>query len=392
MAIEECVIDGVTWVRKPGTTTTTEEFRAALEQIARWNPNWDLIQWNRWDFEELDEHHGFDKATWAALQIRDGWRKKGRRRRRIDVEAEMARDKTRHEREWAAKEARWAKAAERYDQERHEARLAMLEDQMSLRRVEEELAGFLDGSRFPRHPRRDEEIAKLEKERARWRSSVAELSAKVGDPEIVLDERGRLPAERRAMNLLSFRSDREREVKELRAEIAQVDDQIQAASKPRDSKLTAKRSILQMRLDVLLRIPPLKPEDMCADCTRPLILHGWRLSPDGQDYCIAWPRNRAHRQETYEMFQQMARQHDEREKREKQRAVEAAKAMAPAPKPLATFGPNVAVSTVMRKLAAIQEKHPGTKLKSRADGFEVWPSAKEQAAIERTAIRAQMEK
>jgi len=392
MAIEECVIDDVTWVRKPGTTTTIDELRAALEQIARWSPDWDLIHWNPWDFEELDEHHGFDKATWEALQIRDGWRKKGQRRRRIDIEAEMARDKARHEREWAAKEARWAKAAKRYDQERHDARLAMLEDQMSLRRTEEELAGFRDGSRFPRHPHRDEEIAKLEKERARWLSSVAELSAKVGDPETVLDKRGHLPAERRAMNLLTFRFDREREVKELRAEIAQLDDQIKAAGKPRDSKLTARRSYLAMRLDVLLRIPPLKPEDMCADCTRPLLLHGWRLSPDGQDYCIAWPRNRAHRKEAYEMFQEMVRQNQEREKREKERAVEASKAKLPAPQPLATFGPNVAASTVMRKLAAIQEKHPGAKLKSRTNGFEVWPSAKEQAATERAAIRAQVER
>jgi hypothetical protein len=351
-----------------------------------------LIHWNPWDFEELDEHHGFDKATWEALEIRDGWRKKGQRRHRIDVEAEMARDKVRHEREWAAKEARWARAAKRYDRERHEARLAMLEDQMSLRRVEEELAGCLDGSRFPKHPRRDAEIAKLHSDRARWQSSIAELSAKVGDPETVVDEHGRLPAERREMNLLAFRFDREREVKALRTEIAKLDDQIKAAGKPRDSNLTAKRHYPQMRLDVLLRIPPLKPEDMCADCTRPLMLHGWRLSPDGQDYCIAWPRNRAHRKEAYEMFQQMVRQHDDREKREKERAVEAAKANLPAPQPLATFGPSVAASTVMKKLAAIQEKHPGAKLKSRANGFEVWPSAKEQAAIERAAIRAQMEK
>jgi hypothetical protein len=392
MVIEECVIDGVTWVRKPGTTTTTAVFRAALEQIARWNPNWDLIHWNPWDFEELEEHHGFDKATWAALQIRDGWRKKGERRRRIDVEAEMARDKARHEREWAAKEARWAKAAKRYDQERHEARLALLEDQMSLRRLEEELSGFRGGNRFPRHPRRDEEIAKLDQERARWQSSVAELSAKVGDPEAVLDEGGRLPAERRAMNLLTFRFDREREVKQLRAEIDQVDVQLKAAGKPRDSKLTATRSVLQMRMDVLLRIPPLEGDDMCADCSRPLMLHGWRLSPDGQDYCIAWPRNRAHRKQAYEMFQQMVRQHEQREKREKERAVEAAKAMVPAPQPLATFGANVAASTVMKRLAAIQENHPGAKLKSHSDGFEVWPSAKERAAIERAAFRAQIEK
>lgn len=175
MAIEEYVIDDVTWVRKPGTTTTTTELRAALDQIARWDPDWDLIHWNPWDFEELNEHHGFDKPTWAALHIRDGWRKKGQRQRRIDVDAEMTRDKTRHERGWAAKEARWAKAAKRYDQDRHEARLAMLEDQMSLRRAKEELAGFRDGSRFPMHPRRDEEIAKLETDRTRWQSSVAEL-------------------------------------------------------------------------------------------------------------------------------------------------------------------------------------------------------------------------
>jgi hypothetical protein len=218
----------------------------------------------------------------------------------------------------------------------------MLEDQMSLRRVEEELAGCLDGSRFPEHPRRDAEIAKLHSDRARWQSSIAELSAKVGDPETVVDEHGRLPAERREMNLLAFRFDREREVKALRTEIAKLDDQIKAAGKPRDSNLTAKRHYPQMRLDVLLRIPPLKPEDMCADCTRPLMLHGWRLSPDGQDYCIAWPRNRAHRKEAYEMFQQMVRQHDDREKREKERAVEAAKANLPAPQPLATFGPSVA--------------------------------------------------
>jgi hypothetical protein len=243
----------------------------------------------------------------------------------------MARDKARHEREWAAKEARWAKAAERYGEERHEARLAMLEDQMSLRRVEEDLTSFRDGTLFPGHPRRDEQIAKLEKERARWQSSVAELSAKVGDPETVVDQRGRLPAERREMNLLTFGFDRQREVKELRTEIAQLDDRIKAGGKPRDSKLAAERSVLQMRLEVLLRIPPLKPEDMCADCTRPLLLHGWRMSPDGQNYCIAWPRNRAHRKKAYEMFQEMVRQNQEREKREKERALEAAKAMLPAP-------------------------------------------------------------
>jgi hypothetical protein len=58
--------------------------------------------------------------------------------------------------------------------------------------------------------RRRDEIARLEASIASLRESVEGLAATVGDPEVVVDERGWLPGDRREQMLMFFQVDRER--------------------------------------------------------------------------------------------------------------------------------------------------------------------------------------
>jgi hypothetical protein len=369
------------WIRKPGNPSTPVEFIAAMEQIKLWKetqpPN-DLVRWNPWDYEELDEHNGFDAATWAALEVRDGWRRKGARQQRkpFDVDAWMAEQDAKWKREQLAREKRWAKAARRYDPESHEARLRMLEDWMSLRRVEEELVGFVSGTTFPGMDpaRRAKKVLELEEQRAKWQAEIAELAKKVGDPEAVVDERGQMPAERRETNLIMYRFHRARAVPQLRAHLAGLEKQIATAGKPRDHNLEAERSITDRKLQQYLSVPPLMPDDMCADCYSPVMTHGWKLWPEGQHLCPAWPRNRAHLQEVRVLFDRFVNEKREQDKRESRLAADAAGRAEDAakPKPIATFPRKVPITEVTERLAELQKEHPDAELRSGPKGFELW--------------------
>lgn len=141
------------WIRKPGATSTPDEFVAAMNQIRVWTetrPPHELVLWNPWDYEELEKSHAFDAATWTARKIRDGWRKKGDRRKRFDVDAWMAKGRARFERSSRPRRRAGRRQRKTTTPTSTGARLALLEDQMAVRRVDEALGEFRDGTGFPK--------------------------------------------------------------------------------------------------------------------------------------------------------------------------------------------------------------------------------------------------
>lgn len=121
-----------------------------------------------------------------------GWERaepdfKPKTKRQLD--AEMRRSDRDFEREQAEREARRRENLERYDPERHEARLAPLEDRAILDHQRDEIVRYRSGEAFPAMDpkRRAEEIANLDEGDRRYQARVEELELVVGDPEDVPD-------------------------------------------------------------------------------------------------------------------------------------------------------------------------------------------------------------
>jgi len=252
-------IGDMTWGRKPGAPSTAEELVAAQQHIQAWLKAPER-HWNPWDYEEMDV------VTEAAFRVRDEWSREGVDPRftrmseaevDADVETRMAEWRAEYDRKATATKARQVEAAKHYDPDREQARLQLLEDQLSLRRVEEELAGYEDGTLGMDNVRRGKKILDLEDEKTKWRNRVADLTAEVGDPEAVVDELGQTPADRREHTLSVYSARRHVDVAKIRAQLAELDEQIAAAGKPVDSKLSAQRAMLKMDLERYLSAPPL---------------------------------------------------------------------------------------------------------------------------------------
>jgi len=217
--------------------------------------------------------------------------------------------------------------------------------------------------------RRREEIARLGTSVASLRESVDELAAAVGDPEAVPDEHGWLPGDRREQMLMIFRPGRERDVRALRAQLAEFRAQLDsAAGRPARADLRAALDRASRRLDGLLDIPALTAGDMCSECPAPMSRHGW-VTPPFQGPCPGWPGWAA--------------------RLRKARAIlDTAPARAkpppcsePKPQPLAVVPSQLPISEVIARLAEIRDKYPDAEVRrGRANRWEVWPTDKEPSA------------
>src|SRR6266568_4315375 len=98
----------------------------------------------------------------------------------------------------------------------------MLEERGILDSKVRERDEILSGELFPCAPEKDKRrlLASLERKITAKTTEVDKLLAVIGDPETVADAKGWLPAERREMALVLFKSRRRLQVRDLRARVA----------------------------------------------------------------------------------------------------------------------------------------------------------------------------
>lgn len=351
------------WRPKPGATSTFEEHVAARALFV------DLHQdqfWNPWRME------GEAAAMERAQQVMEEWDRaepafKPKTKRQLD--AEMKRWDREFERERADREAQRQKNLQRYDPEREQARLALLECRSILDHQLHESAQLRSGEAFPAMDpkRRAEKVAELDEAIARYRARVDELEPAVSDPEDVPDARGYLPADRRVTTLYHYRKYRIDEVTKLRAELPELEASINSTEdRTERSKLRAEQDIKKTRLEKLLAIPRLEFEDMCADCATPWEKHGW-VTPPSDGPCPAWPGWGARLKKARQMLEDMARRTGESK----------AGKTPPPPKaePLAVVPSGLPIAEVVERLQELQAKYPDAEVRrGRANRWELWPA------------------
>ena len=201
-------MDGKRWVPVPDATATAEEFIAALSLLHETHQQ---IRWSPWVMQ--DRAGEYD----AALKVCGEWTSaepespgKTLEEYEAELEQRMAEADARFLAAEAQAEKDRAERAEHYDEDRAQARKVLLEELGILDSKVRERDDIISGELFPGAPEQDKRrlLANLERDIAAKTKEVDQLLAVVGDPETVADAKGRLPAERREMALVRFKSRR----------------------------------------------------------------------------------------------------------------------------------------------------------------------------------------
>jgi DNA repair exonuclease SbcCD ATPase subunit len=264
--------DGMLWKPNRGATTTANEFITARSLFLELNED---SRWNPW----VREDRSADIS--AALEIMDQWQRAEPGHRMLttqEFEAKMAKRERERKQQRAERDAEREARKPQYDPERAHARLAVLEHQSVVEHELAEVASYRDGSRFPLMDpqRRQEKITELDASIEHRRTEIQRLAAVVGDPEDVIGEGGWLPQERRERMLEYYSYERQTEVRKLRKEVSALNTKIEATTdKQKRRELKSQLATVARRLDALLAVPPLTPDDMCSDCPTPIAQHGW---------------------------------------------------------------------------------------------------------------------
>jgi hypothetical protein len=343
--------DGHLWKPKRGATTTAEEFiaaRTAFREICQDS------QWNPWIRDDRQAEYE------QAIAVMDQWRRAEPGHRMLttrQIEARWAKEDRQREqaRTKLKKEHEDRKAL--YNEDRANARLALIEQRSRLQHEKSEIAGYRDGSRFPgmEPTRRQTDIEQLEQSITRRLSEIERLAPIVGDPETVIDQNGWLPKERRDAMLLHYRFDRERTVRQLREQIPEL-----MATGERKDRIQA--DLKRHRLEKLLAVPPLSADDMCSDCATPIAEHGW-VTPPFDGPCPAWPGWGARLRRAWEIIEAGARE-----------AAAHSEPPQPKPQPLATIPSGLPIAEITKRLQDLQTEFPDAEVRrGRANRWELWP-------------------
>jgi hypothetical protein len=104
---------------------------------------------------------------------------------------------------------------------------------------------------------------------------------------------------------------------------------------------------------------------MCSDCYTPLLQHGWKLAPQGEVLCAAWPRHRARIESVRQMLFTAAERN--RAKNEPPPP--------PKPQPLAVIKSGLPIAEVIAQLSELQKQYPDARVR-RGDRnrWELWPA------------------
>ncbi len=181
--------NGVRWKRDPRATSTPAELFAAIDLLTT---DWHKRQWNWWRRGQIEAEEGKARAVlheWDHAEPPPG----GYRYGGSPEEARAA-----MEAEWDAQQAERERARltrqQRFDEERSNARITMLQNQAN--------AGFM--RHVLAHPATAAQRAKAEEKLAKHEQEAARLAAQVGEPDEVPDRRGDLPPDRRTWHLSSL--------------------------------------------------------------------------------------------------------------------------------------------------------------------------------------------
>lgn len=351
--------DGMLWKPRPGATSTAEEFieaRAAFQAIAadsRWNP------WVREDRADEWEH---------ALQLMNEWQRAEPGHRQLteaELDARWKQDDERLRQELDATRRRFERDRGHYDADRAVSWLRLIELRSRLPLDQEELTGLRDEVRAPAMPadRRAEKVAALESQIGAMEDEIATLDARVGDPETVVDEHGRLPRDRREITLSLYRIHRTTRVRELRAQLPELSANLNAAeNKSQRAECDKLLAAATDELEALVAIPPLTVDDMCSECTTPMAHHGW-VARQTAGPCPAWPGWAARLEKVRAMMERAAQR--------KQPVAEPA----PPPQPLAIIESGLPIAEVIVRLEGLQQAYPDAEVRrGRANRWELWPS------------------
>lgn len=259
--------------------------------------------------------------------------------------------------------------ARHYDPDRAQARLALLEEQGiladNIRERDEFLAAGV--AQLPAKDYRRGLLATAERAIAAKSKEVEGLLTIIGDPETVCDEGGWLPAERREMALILFKSERGSQVRTLRAQIAEAKTTLKSL-KGRDERAEFRESMRRDRAHLAHweQMTPLQAADMCSECGKPAWhSQGWTTSFDGcyvtGGPCPAWPRWAKGVQAIQEAVRQARHSPP--------------KQPPPPPQPIAVLAPGVPIEQVIAQLTTIQANHPGAQVRQgKGHRWEIWPA------------------
>jgi hypothetical protein len=361
-------VDGKRWVPVPDATATAEEFIAALSLLHEIHQQ---IRWSPWVMQ--DRAGEYD----AALKVCGQWacaEPEPPGKTLEEYEAELDQRMAEAEARFLAAEKQAekdrAERAEHYDRDRAQARLALLEEQGILDSKVRERDQILSGEMFPGAPEQEKRrlLANLERDIAAKTKEVDQLLAVIGDPETVADAKGWLPAERREMALVLFKSRRDLQVRELRARVS--DAQAALKSLRGQAERAKARETLrqdQAHLAYWEQMAPLQAADMCSECESPAWhAPGATYSMDGfyvtGGPCPAWPRWANGVAAVREAIRQ-ARQGPPKQP------------PPPPPQPIAVLAPGVPVEEVIAQLTAIQAEQPCAEVRQgRGHRWEIWPA------------------
>lgn len=351
--------NGKQWKPLPGCTSTFDEL---LTSQRRWREIAEETRWNPWRTDELTSE------SERALQVMGEWTRAEPDFRQLtnrQIGARMGAITRQVRAERRADEARWEQDKQRYDDAREKARYALLERLAINGRLERDLGGYRDGSRSPgmTGDRRMAEISDLERQQAKGAEEIARLSGIVGDPETVVDQDGKLPADRRKWNVIWYGIERRRRVEELRESTDALRGQI-ADTKDRQGKSTLSTRLWsdERALKALLAVPILEAEDMCADCATPQYQHFSGGDIYESHPCPRWPLFAARMERVWAILRAHA---------EHPTLVEPVPAK---PQPLATLAGNLPIGKVIERLSALQAEHPDAVIRrGRANRWELWP-------------------
>jgi hypothetical protein len=264
-----------------------------------------------------------------------------------------------------------AQRASGYDPGRARARLALIEQQARLASAVREREEILSRQPAPAGPADPLQVALAQAATAICDAErqVRELIPVVGDPEAVVDEQGRLPAERRERFLGEFAAKFNAEVADLRERMPALRAEL-AVTRERQQRAAVREELRKAtaRLAYLDAVPPFTAAGMCSECPSPMSWHapavtfclvtGAILS----EPCPAWPLWREQLATGLLRVAEMMRQKKH-----------PPPAPAPVPQPLAVIPAAASVEETIARLTAVQAEHPGAQVRrGKRSCWEIW--------------------
>jgi hypothetical protein len=261
-----------------------------------------------------------------------------------------------------------------FDQRRARARLALLEQEVTLA---EALKDLEEASARPAPPPGTDDTqaptrARAERAAAQARHWISKLAPVVGDPESVTDEHGLLPRDRRERFLAEFAATINAETSALAGKLPALRATL-AATGGRQQRAPIREEIRQgtARLAYLRALPPFTAGHMCSECPSPMAWHATSVTfclESGavlSEPCPSWPVWNAKIATGIARYAEAIREHY---------AAPAPKPE-PAPQPLAVIAAGTSVEDLISRLTQIQAGHPGAQIRrGKKHSWEIWPA------------------